>query len=40
MRTSGRNERERRGVVWTVAILALVAIGFYVGFILLTATQN
>lgn len=40
MRTSGRNERQRRGIVVTVVILGLIAVGFYFGFILMTASQG
>ena len=34
------DDRTRRRVFWTVAALVLLALGFYVGFILVMATGS
>jgi len=30
----------RRGIIWTATLLALLALGFYIAFILVTAASN
>jgi|GEM_PF-5895032 hypothetical protein len=39
-RQSSDDQSRRRGVIRTVTLLALLAVGFYIAFILVTAASN
>jgi hypothetical protein len=40
MTAPGEGRARRRGVVRTAVVFGLIAVGFYVGFILITATGH